>query len=150
MPSDRSKKKSAAKAKGPKSKVKRDDGEQIEEEGSGAEEIADGVKSLSLEAPSSSAAATPASKSGSGGGAASKASSGMAAEKTAAVGLAPAGPSPDSGRSCTGILASHPQSRDIHIESLTLLNFGCMLLEDASLELNFGRWVVLRLDSWGL
>lgn len=45
----------------------------------------------------------------------------------------------DNGRSCTGILASHPQSRDIHIESFTLLFHGHDLLVDASLELNYGR-----------
>lgn len=45
----------------------------------------------------------------------------------------------DTGRSCTGISTSHPQSRDIHIESFTLLYHGHELLQDASLELNFGR-----------
>lgn len=45
----------------------------------------------------------------------------------------------DTGRSCTGVLASHPQSRDVHISSFTLLYHGHMLLEDANLELNFGR-----------
>lgn len=45
----------------------------------------------------------------------------------------------DNGRSCTGVLASHPQSRDIHIDSFTLLYHGHMLLEDSRLELNFGR-----------
>jgi ATP-binding cassette subfamily F protein 2 len=45
----------------------------------------------------------------------------------------------DNGRSCTGVLASHPQSRDIHIDSFTLLYHGHMLLEDTRLELNYGR-----------
>lgn len=45
----------------------------------------------------------------------------------------------DTGRSCTGILTSHAQSRDVHISSFTLLYHGHMLLEDAELELNFGR-----------
>lgn len=42
-------------------------------------------------------------------------------------------------RSCTGVLTSHPQSRDVHIESFTLLFHGHQLLEDARLELNYGR-----------
>lgn len=42
-------------------------------------------------------------------------------------------------RSCTGVLTSHPQSRDIHIESFTLLFHGHELLTDSSLELNYGR-----------
>ena len=69
MPSDRSKKKSAVKAKGPKSKEKptiAEDKDQIEQAGSEAEDVAEGVVSILLEAPSSSSAA-PASKSGSGG-----------------------------------------------------------------------------------
>mmetsp|Transcript_4055 Transcript_4055/g.8766 ORF Transcript_4055/g.8766 Transcript_4055/m.8766 type:complete len:605 (-) Transcript_4055:1170-2984(-) len=45
----------------------------------------------------------------------------------------------DTGRSCTGVLTSHPQSRDIHIESFTLLYYGHDLLVDAHLELNYGR-----------
>lgn len=44
-----------------------------------------------------------------------------------------------SDRSCTGILTSHPQSRDIHIQSFTLLFHGHDLLVDSTLELNFGR-----------
>ena len=42
-------------------------------------------------------------------------------------------------RSCTSILTSHPQSRDIHLESFTLLFHGHELLTDTDLELNFGR-----------
>lgn len=42
-------------------------------------------------------------------------------------------------RSCTSILTSHPQSRDIHLESFSLLFHGHELLVDTSLELNFGR-----------
>lgn len=42
-------------------------------------------------------------------------------------------------RSCTGILTSHPQSRDIQMEKFTLLFHGHMLLEDTNLELNYGR-----------
>ena len=42
-------------------------------------------------------------------------------------------------RSCTGVLASHPQSRDVHIDSFALLYHGHELLMDTRLELNFGR-----------
>ena len=42
-------------------------------------------------------------------------------------------------RTCTSILTSHPQSRDIHLESFTLLFHGHELLVDTDLELNFGR-----------
>lgn len=42
-------------------------------------------------------------------------------------------------RACTGVLTSHPQSRDIHFESFTLLFHGHELLQDSTLELNFGR-----------
>ena len=44
-------------------------------------------------------------------------------------------------RSCTGILTSHPQSRDLQFEKFTLLFHGHMLLEDTNLELNYGRSV---------
>ena len=46
----------------------------------------------------------------------------------------------DNGRSCTGVLSSHPESRDCHISSFTLLYHGHQLLVDAELQLNFGRW----------
>lgn len=42
-------------------------------------------------------------------------------------------------RSTTGVLTSHPQSRDIHFESFTLLFHGHELLQDTKLELNYGR-----------
>ncbi|EIE26592.1 P-loop containing nucleoside triphosphate hydrolase protein [Coccomyxa subellipsoidea C-169] len=42
-------------------------------------------------------------------------------------------------RTCTSVLTSHPQSRDIHLESLTLLFHGHELIADGNLELNFGR-----------
>jgi ATP-binding cassette subfamily F protein 2 len=44
-------------------------------------------------------------------------------------------------RSCTGVLSSHPQSRDIHIDSFTLLFHGHELLQDCRLELNYGRYI---------
>lgn len=42
-------------------------------------------------------------------------------------------------RSTTGVLTSHPQSRDIHFESFSLLFHGHELLTDTRLELNYGR-----------
>lgn len=42
-------------------------------------------------------------------------------------------------RTCSGVLLSHPQSRDIQIGSFTLLFHGHDLLQDAELELNYGR-----------
>jgi ATP-binding cassette subfamily F protein 2 len=42
-------------------------------------------------------------------------------------------------RATTGVLTSHPQSRDIHFESFTLLFHGHELLTDSKLELNYGR-----------
>ncbi|CAD7701419.1 unnamed protein product [Ostreobium quekettii] len=44
-----------------------------------------------------------------------------------------------SDRVCTGVLASHPESRDLHVDSLTVLFHGAELLSDAKLELNYGR-----------
>ena len=42
-------------------------------------------------------------------------------------------------RSCTGVLVSHPLSRDVHIERLSLTFHGAELLCDTKLELNCGR-----------
>ncbi|KHJ49117.1 ABC transporter, ATP-binding protein [Trichuris suis] len=42
-------------------------------------------------------------------------------------------------RSTTGVLTSHPKSRDIKVEGLTLTFYGTELLSDARLELNWGR-----------
>ena len=44
-----------------------------------------------------------------------------------------------SNRSVTGVLSSHPSSRDIHIEQFTLTFHGTELLSEAKLELNYGR-----------
>lgn len=55
-----------------------------------------------------------------------------------------------SDRSCTGVLASHPQSRDIHIDSFSLLFHGHELLQDTFLELNYGRrYGLLGLNGCG-
>jgi ATP-binding cassette, subfamily F, member 2 len=42
-------------------------------------------------------------------------------------------------RSCTGVLASHPNGRDIHIHQFSLTFYGQELFVDADLELNYGR-----------
>lgn len=42
-------------------------------------------------------------------------------------------------RSVTGVLASHPDSRDVHIHNLSILFHGVELLVDCDLELNVGR-----------
>ncbi|KAG6511994.1 hypothetical protein ZIOFF_030083 [Zingiber officinale] len=55
-----------------------------------------------------------------------------------------------SDRTCTGVLASHPQSRDIHIESLSLTFHGHDLIVDSELELNYGRrYGLLGLNGCG-
>lgn len=61
-----------------------------------------------------------------------------------------AGAEDDHGRSTTGVLASHPQSRDIQIDSFTLLYHGHELLTDTRLELNYGRrYGLLGLNGCG-
>ncbi|CAM6099742.1 unnamed protein product [Calypogeia fissa] len=53
-------------------------------------------------------------------------------------------------RTCTGVLASHPQSRDIHIESLSVTFHGHELVADSTLELNYGRrYGLLGLNGCG-
>jgi hypothetical protein len=42
-------------------------------------------------------------------------------------------------RSVTGVLASHPQSRDVHMIGITITFHGAELLVDSMLELNVGR-----------
>lgn len=41
--------------------------------------------------------------------------------------------------SVTGVLASHPASRDIHVHNFTITFHGVELLSDARIELNYGR-----------
>lgn len=43
-----------------------------------------------------------------------------------------------------GVLASHPASRDVHIDRLSITSHGTDLLSDAKLELNCGRRCVLH------
>ena len=42
-------------------------------------------------------------------------------------------------RAVTGTLSSHPDSRDVHIDSLSITFHGVELLVDTRLELNNGR-----------
>uniref|UniRef100_A0A0E0LY17 ABC transporter domain-containing protein n=1 Tax=Oryza punctata TaxID=4537 RepID=A0A0E0LY17_ORYPU len=77
------------------------------------------------------------SSSSSSAAAADKAANGIAALKL-------------SDRTCTGVLASHPLSRDIHIESLSLTFHGHDLIVDSELELNYGRrYGLLGLNGCG-
>ena len=55
-----------------------------------------------------------------------------------------------SDRTCTGVLASHALSRDIHIESLSVTFHGHDLIVDSELELNYGRrYGLLGLNGCG-
>ncbi|KAL6644079.1 hypothetical protein ACP70R_018845 [Stipagrostis hirtigluma subsp. patula] len=83
------------------------------------------------------AAAASSSSSSSAAAAAEKVANGVAALKL-------------SDRTCTGVLASHPLSRDIHIESLSLTFHGHDLIVDSELELNYGRrYGLLGLNGCG-
>ncbi len=51
----------------------------------------------------------------------------------------------------TGVLASHPNSTDVHISSLSLTFHGQELLSDTSLELNSGRrYGLIGLNGTGI
>lgn len=53
-------------------------------------------------------------------------------------------------RSCTGVLASHPDSRDLHIDNLSITFHGAELLSDTKLELNVGRrYGIIGLNGCG-
>ncbi|AQK39776.1 ABC transporter F family member 1 [Zea mays] len=83
------------------------------------------------------AAASSSSSSAAAAAAVDKAANGVAALKL-------------SDRTCTGVLASHPLSRDIHIESLSLTFHGHDLIVDSELELNYGRrYGLLGLNGCG-
>ncbi|XP_062191810.1 ABC transporter F family member 1-like [Phragmites australis] len=74
-------------------------------------------------------------------------SSSSASNKAAADGVAAL---KLSDRTCTGVLASHPLSRDIHIESLSLTFHGHDLIVDSELEFNYGRrYGLLGLNGCG-
>ena len=50
----------------------------------------------------------------------------------------------------TGVLASHPESRDVHIENFSITFHGVELLSDTRLELNRGRrYGLLGLNGCG-
>jgi ATP-binding cassette subfamily F protein 2 len=52
--------------------------------------------------------------------------------------------------SCTGVLASHPESRDVHVENFSITFHGVELLTDTRLELNCGRrYGLLGLNGCG-
>lgn len=55
-----------------------------------------------------------------------------------------------SDRTCTAVLTSHPLSRDIHIESLSVTFHGHDLIVDSEMELNYGRrYGLLGLNGCG-
>ncbi|KAL2938426.1 ABC transporter F family member 1 [Bienertia sinuspersici] len=55
-----------------------------------------------------------------------------------------------SDRNCTGVLCSHPLSRDVRIESLSVTFHGHDLIVDSMLELNYGRrYGLLGLNGCG-
>ncbi|OIW03912.1 hypothetical protein TanjilG_30188 [Lupinus angustifolius] len=55
-----------------------------------------------------------------------------------------------SDRNCTGVLCSHPLSRDVRIESLSVTFHGHDLIVDSVLELNYGRrYGLLGLNGCG-
>ncbi|KAL3718774.1 hypothetical protein ACJRO7_003822 [Eucalyptus globulus] len=92
-----------------------------------------------------------------GGKAAAAATSSKAAAASAAEAQNGAGKLADaigsmviSDRTCTGVLCSHPLSRDIRIESLSLTFHGHDLIVDSELELNYGRrYGLLGLNGCG-
>eukprot|EP00494_Astrolonche_serrata_P005859 UN05876 len=75
--------------------------------------------------------AAAAAKRGAKSSAAASSSSASSAADKAANGIAALNLSD---RTCTGVLASHPLSRDIHIESLSLTFHGHDLIVDSELE----------------
>nr|UOU03350.1 ATP-binding cassette subfamily F2 [Brachionus rubens] len=53
-------------------------------------------------------------------------------------------------RACTGVLASHPHGRDIHIHQFSVTFYGQELVADSNLELNMGRrYGILGLNGSG-
>ncbi|KAE8782361.1 ABC transporter F family member 1 [Hordeum vulgare] len=91
--------------------------------------------------------AAAAAKRGAKSNAAASSSSASSAADKAANGIAALNLSD---RTCTGVLASHPLSRDIHIESLSLTFHGHDLIVDSELELNYGRrYGLLGLNGCG-
>lgn len=44
-------------------------------------------------------------------------------------------------RAVTGVLGSHPDSRDLHVHGLTVHYYSHELLTDSKLELNYGTYL---------
>ncbi|KAM3302943.1 ABC transporter F family member 1 [Capsicum chacoense] len=97
--------------------------------------------------------AAAAARRGGKGAATSKAAAakGVAAESNGVDSLANGvGDLKISDRTCTGVLCSHPLSRDIRIESLSVTFHGHDLIVDSELELNYGRrYGLLGLNGCG-
>ncbi|XP_057728605.1 ABC transporter F family member 1 [Arachis stenosperma] len=95
--------------------------------------------------------AAAAAKRGGKAAASSKASASASASEKAADQLANGlGDMVISDRTCTGVLCSHPLSRDIRIESLSVTFHGHDLIVDSELELNYGRrYGLLGLNGCG-
>ncbi|KAL1345491.1 hypothetical protein HN51_019219 [Arachis hypogaea] len=95
--------------------------------------------------------AAAAAKRGGKAAASSKASASASASEKAADQLANGvGDIVISDRTCTGVLCSHPLSRDIRIESLSVTFHGHDLIVDSELELNYGRrYGLLGLNGCG-
>ncbi|KAF3642026.1 ATP-binding cassette sub-family F member 2 [Capsicum chinense] len=97
--------------------------------------------------------AAAAARRGGKGAATSKAAAakGAAAESNGVDSLANGiGDLKISDRTCTGVLCSHPLSRDIRIESLSVTFHGHDLIVDSELELNYGRrYGLLGLNGCG-
>lgn len=54
-------------------------------------------------------------------------------------------------RSVAGVLASHPECRDVHVSSITIRFHGAELLSDGRLELNCGRrYGLIGLNGCGM
>jgi ATP-binding cassette subfamily F protein 2 len=68
---------------------------------------------------------------------AEEAAAAAAGEEGGAGGWAPA--DADSARTATGVLASEKRARDIKIQSFSLSLFGNILVEDTTIELNYGQ-----------
>ncbi|ESW22149.1 hypothetical protein PHAVU_005G131600 [Phaseolus vulgaris] len=92
-------------------------------------------------------AATAAKRGGKAAAASSKTSSSEKPADRLADGI---GEIQISDRTCTGVLCSHPLSRDIRIESLSVTFHGHDLIVDSELELNYGRrYGLLGLNGCG-
>ncbi|KAI4334350.1 hypothetical protein L6164_019052 [Bauhinia variegata] len=95
-------------------------------------------------------AAAAAKRGGKAAAAAAASSKAAEAQKTADKLANGIGDIQISDRTCTGVLCSHPLSRDIRIESLSVTFHGHDLIVDSELELNYGRrYGLLGLNGCG-